>query len=598
MTISSLQPQIILASMPWAIFSRPSIQLGCLKSYIEQSTGYRVTTLHPYLDVAKAIGLANYNIIADNSWAGETLFSALLFPAQKEKAKKVFKESLGQKRQQLPEFESLLISLEECCQQWIEQIEWHKYQLAGFSLCFSQLLASLYIAAQIKQKQDCPPIVFGGSSCGGALGTSLMRSFSQIDYIIDGEGEKPLAGLCNYLSGDTPQFPTRVLSRQTFTNVTPAPEIADINTLPVPDYSSYFQELRRIFPDTPFIPSLPLEFSRGCWWNKCTFCNLNLQWCGYRWKKAAKVTEELEQLATAYQCLDYTFTDNALPPREAELFFDAVADSGADYRFFAEIRGITEPETLKRHRHGGLDTIQVGIESLCDSLLAKMKKGISVIENIAIMKYSMAAGIVLEGNIIVEFPGSTSEEVSKTVETLEYVRPYRPLSPATFFLGHGSPIDKDPVAYGIKAVTRHRKNRALFPKELFQNLDLLTKEYRGDRQKQRILWQPVRDSITDWQCFHAHRHSTVPCALSYRDGGSFLIIRQEMQNTAPLLHRFQGLSRAIYLFCDEIRTIPEICVQFKSLKESAILAFIHQLCQKRLMFRENDRILSLAIHRQ
>jgi ribosomal peptide maturation radical SAM protein 1 len=584
--------------MPWAIFNRPSIQLGCLKSYIEKSTRYKVTTLHPYLDIAQAIGIANYNIIADNSWAGEALFSALLFPAQKDKAKKVFKESLGAKTKQLPSFESLLIDLEECCRLWSDKIEWHTYQLAGFSLCFSQLLASLYISAQLKQKPGCPPIVFGGSSCGGTLGTSLIQSFSQIDYIIDGEGEMPLARLCSFLSGDSNQFPTRIFSRQTSTDRSTAEEITDINTLPVPDYSSYFQELRRAFPDSSFIPTLPLEFSRGCWWNKCTFCNLNLQWCGYRWKRASKVKEELEQLATAHQCLDYTFTDNALPPHEADLFFDAVAESKADYRFFAEVRGITKPETLTKHRLGGLDTIQVGIESLCNSLLRKMKKGVSVIENIAIMKYAMTAGIILEGNIIVEFPGSTPEEVNQTIENLEYVRPYNPLSPATFFLGHGSPIDKDPMAYGIKAVTRHRKYRALFPMDVLQNLNLLTKEYRGDRQKQRKLWQPVRDSIANWQRFHTHRNSRTSCALSYRDGGNFLIIRQELPETAPLRHRFQGLSRAIYLFCDEIRTISEICDHFKSLKESAILAFIHQLCQKRLMYRENDQILSLAIHRQ
>ncbi len=597
MTHSSLHPQIILASMPWAIFNRPSIQLGCLKSYIETSTRYRVTTLHPYLDIAQAIGITNYNIIADNSWAGEALFSALLFPAQRDKAKKVFKESLGLKAKQLPAFDSLLSNLEESCKQWIDRVDWRSYQLAGFSLCFSQLLASLYIATQLKHMPACPPIVFGGSSCGGTLGTSLLRAFSVIDYIIDGEGETPLAGLCAYLSGDSNQLPARVLSRRSFTDRVAAPDITDINTLPTPDYSSYFQELHRVFPDSPFIPTLPLEFSRGCWWNKCTFCNLNLQWSGYRWKKATKVLKELEQLTTSHQCLDYTFTDNSLPPREADVFFDTVTKSNADYRFFAEVRGITTPDKLKKHRCGGLDTIQVGIESLSNSLLAKMKKGVSVIENIAIMKYAMTAGIVLEGNLIIEFPGSTSEEVNKTVENLEYVRPYHPLSAATFFLGHGSPIDLSPVAYGIKAVTRHRKNRALFPMNIFQNLDLLTKEYRGDRQKQRKLWQPVRESIARWQHFHSHRNSTFSCALSYRDGGGFLIIRQELPQAPPLRHRLQGFSRAIYLFCDEIRTVNDICGQFKNLKESAILAFIHQLCQKRLMYRENNRILSLAIHR-
>ena len=85
-------------------------------------------------------------------------------------------------------------------------------------------------------------------------------------------------------------------------------------------------------------------------------------------------------------------------------------------------------------------------------------------------------------------------------------------------------------------------------------------------------------------------------ALQYRDGGTFLIIRQEHPAGLPLQHRLKGLSRRIYLFCHTPQTMGDILTYFKGLEEESLVTFITELCQKRLMFRENDRVLSLAVH--
>lgn len=592
------QPHIALASMPWALVNRPSIQLGALKAYLETRTGCKVTTLHPYLEIAGAIGASAYTVIADNSWAGESLFSALLFPEQKQHARTNFLNSLGSKARQLPDFDELLTTLDTACTAWLKRTEWQTLLLAGFSICFNQLLASLYIASRLKEQPTSPPVVFGGSSCCGALGMSLLHHFPQVEYIIDGEGEIPLAGLCEYLSGTATLFPERVFARKIFGKRIPSPEIADLNTLPPPDYRPYFEELHTVFPDSPFMPVIPVEFSRGCWWRKCSFCNLNIQWCGYRWKGSDKVLTELRHLTASHQCLDYSFTDNTLPTREVDSFFASTKKDETDLRFFAEIRGVVSAKTLTEYRKGGLDTIQVGIESLSTTLLKKMEKGVAVIDNIAMLKYAVAADIRLEGNLIVEFPGTTPAEIAETLANMDYVLPYTPLSAATFFLGHGSPVEQDPHAYGISAITSHRGNRRLFPSRLLKGLTLLSNEYRGGRRLQRTLWRPVREKITAWQEFHRQRRSPCSCPLSYRDGGSFLVVHQELPSSITLRHKLKGLSRAIYLFCEEIRTVTEVTQQFTETKESALLAFIHQLCQKRLMYRENDRILSLAVHRQ
>jgi len=52
-------------------------------------------------------------------------------------------------------------------------------------------------------------------------------------------------------------------------------------------------------------------------------------------------------------------------------FSNTLATEDTDLDFFAEVRVITDPDTPRRYRRGGLSTIQVGIESLSSSLLKK-----------------------------------------------------------------------------------------------------------------------------------------------------------------------------------------------------------------------------------
>jgi len=587
--------RISLISMPWSIFNRPSLQLSVLKAYLEREmTAIQVDLCHPYLELAGTLGFDTYRRISESGWAGEALFAALLFPSQRQQAAKVFGQSLKRKgpRRTIPDFQTLIPLIEASCRSWLDRIDFEKVRLAGFSVCFNQLFSSLYAAALLKNRHPELPIVFGGSSCASELGISLLHNFPQIDYVVDGEGEGPLLGLCTSLAGDHSPLPARLHSR--IPGLTrPSPEITDLSLLPMPEYSGYFSEMRHLFPSQPFIPVLPLEFSRGCWWNKCTFCNLNIQWQGYRSKKATQVMAEVDSLVATHQCLDFTFSDNALPIREADTFFQQQTEHAADCRFFAEIRGITDFERLSAYSRGGLKTIQVGIEALSTSLLAKMAKGLSTIENIAVMKHSAAAGIRLEGNLILEFPGSDENEVMETLAALDYVLPFSPLSPAVFFLGFGSPVHRNPERFGIGTFISHSRNRFL-PTELLTNLTMLTLDYRGGHRKQRRLWRPVADKIKSWRQFHDQRKSRQP-PLSYRDGGSFLIIRQERLNDPPLQHRLRGLSRKIYLFCEQIRTRNEIASQFQSLTPRALDDFLSDLTAKRLLFQENGSVIALAI---
>lgn len=592
--------RLALIAMPWSIFNRPSIQLGALKAYLERESDCQVDNYHAYLPVSQAVSPEIYREIALSGWGGEAVFAPLLFPEKREDARQLFRRCLSGKIKPLPDFDQLVQAVDQSCTLLLTTMFRHRYNLVGFSLCFSQLFSSLYLARKIKATWPNVPIVFGGSSCSGDIGRSLIDHFPEVDYLVDGEGEQLLLGLCHFLFGRTKTLPGKIHTRSPAPAQdvdTPLPSLA-MDDLPYPDYHPYFEQMRQYFPSLPFIPLLPIEFSRGCWWNKCTFCNLNLQWQSYRNKKSGRMMAETLHLAATHECLHFTFTDNALPPKEADLFFRKLAPKKLDFDFFAEIRTISEPDKLRLYHRAGLKTVQVGIEALSTSLLAKMTKGTTAIDNIAAMKMCSASAIRLEGNLITDFPGTTTEEIAETMHNLEFVLPFLPLQAATFFLGYGSPIHTSSCSAresSVQKIIPHAKNRSLFPARYIRSMTMLINSYRGDKKHQQKAWRPIKQKIRAWQGFHKQRVKCRQHPLNYRDGGTFLIIRQERLSAPPLLHRLRGTSRMIYLCCEQPIKITTLLSRFPRISERSLQNFINEMCDKRLMFQENGRALSLAV---
>ena len=593
---------VALVSMPWPLFNRPSVQLGSLKAYLEkQDESIRVTTFHPYLETALLIGTETYHWISQNVWVCEALYSSILFPEQRDECCRIVDQAQGKaKRNNRFDFNRIRQILKDQLECWVESIDWSQYRLAGFSVCLNQLLASLTAARFVKQKFPELPVLFGGSSCFSDFAEPLFRHFP-VDFMISGEGEQPLLDLCRYLAGKSTEPGANIFSNlhPTSENQQKNRQVANLPHLPIPDYDDYFREKEKLFNNSPFIPVLPVEFSRGCWWGKCNFCNLNLQWYGYRSKSPERMVDEVISLSEKYGCLDLSFTDNVLPIKESDVFFSRMADLGRDIRFFGEIRANQRDKFMSMARQGGLTSVQAGIEAFSDSLLKKMAKGTTVIDNLAVMKSALANRIELDGNLIIEFPGSSQEEVEETLDNLAFALPFRPLTTASFFLGHGSPVDLQPQHFGILVKLQHPLNKKLFPANILKDLVLLIKEYRGDRTVQRRRWAPVARKVKKWQDFHRHGKNLFENPrLSYRDGGDFIVIRQERPGQRVLHHRLRGLSRKIYLACEQICEVENMRALFPAINEAALDNFLNDLVQKKIMFCQDNKCLALAVRQR
>jgi ribosomal peptide maturation radical SAM protein 1 len=606
---------VALISTPWPLYSRPSIQLGALKAYLQSAhPGLKVDAHHFYLILAKSMGYRLYHDISERTWLAEAIYAALLFPERFEVIEKLFTREAGAKsglkKAGLKKLASLAKKTTDAI---IDNQRWGDYLLAGFSISSCQLTSALYFIRRIKQNHPGLFIVIGGSTFSGSEIRGFLEMFPEVDALINGEGELPLSELVDRLKTSSTaleMLPVKglITSKAAVNAHQPGifHQMKDLSRLPTPNYDDYFNLLKSLGAENMFFPTLPLETSRGCWWQRssvsgktagCAFCNLNLQWKGYRAKEPSQVVGEIDRMTARYKTLSVSIVDNVLPRGTSKTVFRQIGRLKKDLRLFSEIRATTSYQELKVLGESGMQAVQIGIEALSTSLLKKLNKGTSVIQNLEIMKNCETLGIVNISNLILHFPGSGAQDVNETLSSIDFALPYRPLKSVDFWLGLGSPVASDPWAYGIKAVFNHRNWGHLFPEEVFRATHFIIQAYRGDRMHQKKIWQAVKGKIKEWQTFYAELKygSEGSSILNMRDGGDFLIIRQKRLHREPLNHRLVNTSRSIYLLCRHHRSLKRIRDEFPMFPEDKIVSFLKMMVDKKLMFEEHGRYLSLAV---
>lgn len=604
-----------IVSPPWPLYQRPSLQLGALKAFIEtRLPGVEVHADHFYLEVAAALGYRLYQEISERSRLAESLFAALGYPERRERCAALFRRhAAGNPTLRAEEFDRLTARLERLADGWLAARPWERLPLVGFSIALCQLTAGLYLIRRLKSHRPQTAIVVGGSAFDPQSARAALELFPEIDAVVVGEGELPLAGL---VAG-------HILEGRPIAEIPPVPglftraaasapsgeclgQVASLDELPYPDFREYFETLARLDPDRRFFPTLPLEWSRGCWWQRpegslrsrgCAFCNLNRQWRGYRFKSPGRAAAELEALTRRHKTLSVALVDNVLPPRAALETADRLAALGRDFAIFAEARAPLPLDHLRRLRDAGVSELQAGVESLSSRLLSRLGKGTRAIHNLELMKNCAALGIRLHGNLITGFPGSGEEEVRETLAAIEFVRVFRPLKPVRFWLGRGSPVARRPGAFGIHGVRNDPFWAALFPERIFRRFPFVLQTYRGDRARQARLWRPVATAAAAWERSYTALQAAAPGRpiLSMRDGGDFLILRERRPAGEAAVHRLEGPSRALYLFCGRRRRLRRIREAFPRIPEDRLLAFLRRMSAARLLFMEGDECLSLAV---
>jgi ribosomal peptide maturation radical SAM protein 1 len=346
--------------------------------------------------------------------------------------------------------------------------------LVGFSTVFQQTGASLAIAAAIKRRSPDTLICFGGANCHGTMGTALLSAFGQIDSVFTGYADEAFPAYVQALrSGDGAPL-HGVVSRTHSAPATPAPQ-PRMDALPTPDHSDYFARLAASTFHAQVHPAIPFESSRGCWWGQkhhCTFCGLNSDSMAFNAKSAARVLEETRALAQRHGIERFCAADNIMALDHIDGVFGALAADPTGWKFFYEIKAnLSEPQ-LRKLALGGVTWVQPGIESLDDSVLRIMRKGVTALANVRLLRNCAEIGVGAVWNILYGFPDEAPEAYARmtaVLPLLEHLRP--PTSCSRIRIDRFSPnfeqsaamgfTDVQPVVayaalYGLDAPLRHQ----------------------------------------------------------------------------------------------------------------------------------------------
>ncbi|UCG04954.1 MAG: hypothetical protein JSV83_13590, partial [Desulfobacterales bacterium] len=199
--------KVALISTPWPLYSRPSIQLGTLKAYLNaQFADLQVEAHHFYLKLAETVGYKLYHDISERTWLAESIYATLLFPRRFNQIQKLFNKQ-AQRKSQLRQtgLKELSNQIMGATHDFIDSLDWGVYQLVGFTVSLCQLTSALYFIKIIKQKNPKLITVVGGSSFSGDTAKNAIKLFADIDVVITGEGELPLTRLIAYLKRNRQQ---------------------------------------------------------------------------------------------------------------------------------------------------------------------------------------------------------------------------------------------------------------------------------------------------------------------------------------------------------------------------------------------------------
>jgi hypothetical protein len=316
-------------------------------------------------------------------------------------------------------------------------LEAHRPALVLLSVPFpGSVYAAFRIAQTIKSANPMVSVALGG----GFVNTELRelkdsRVFDHVDFVTLDAGERPVLALIEHLRGQrSRQRLVRTFVRNDqgqvhYANLAPEPDIPfeDVGTptwdgLPLQSYLSLLDMLNpmhRLWSDGRWNK---LTIAHGCYWKKCSFCDVSLDYIGrYEAATATTLADRIEAIVNETGQTGFHFVDEAAPPKVLKALAEELLRRNLQISWWGNIRfeKTFTPELAELLAQSGCIAMSGGLEVASDRLLALMKKGVSVEQVARVTKGFSDAGILVHAYLMYGFP---TQSVQDTVDALEYVR--------------------------------------------------------------------------------------------------------------------------------------------------------------------------------
>ena len=165
-----------------------------------------------------------------------------------------------------------------------------------------------------------------------------------------------------------------------------------------------------------------LTVAHGCYWKKCSFCDVSLDYISrYEAIAATTLVDRIEAIIKETGQTGFHFVDEAAPPKALRALAVELHKRNRAISWWGNIRFEKSftPELCAVLADSGCIAVSGGLEVASDRLLKLMKKGVSVAQVARVTHAFTEAGILVHAYLMYGFPTQT---VQDTVDALEYVR--------------------------------------------------------------------------------------------------------------------------------------------------------------------------------
>jgi hypothetical protein len=309
-------------------------------------------------------------------------------------------------------------------------------KLVAISVPFpGNLYTSLRCGQWIKQHYPEVKVAMGGGFANTELRSlSDPRVFECYDYITLDDGEAPLEQLVQLVEGHgSIEALKRTFTLQHGTvQYINNPSCSDYKQAQVgtPDYSDFLLDkyisaievvnpMHRMWSDGRWNK---LTMAHGCYWGKCTFCDISLDYIKlYEPIAASLLVDRMEEMMKQTKQNGFHFVDEAAPPALMRALALEIIRRKLTLSWWANVRfekSFTRDLCLLLKQSGCI-AISGGLEVASDRLLELIQKGITIAQVAQVNRHFTEAGIMVHAYLMYGFPTQTKQE---TIDSLEMVR--------------------------------------------------------------------------------------------------------------------------------------------------------------------------------
>jgi len=333
-------------------------------------------------------------------------------------------------QQELTYIDEILISILE------ERIETIKPNLFLISVPFPGNLYSAFRSAQWVKKHH-PDIKI---SMGGGFPNTELRSLSDsrvfefFDYITLDDGELPIEELVKSVTSSEVEkqykrtfllengevvYKNNSVKHDYKQSQVGTPDYSD---LPLDKYISVIEivnPMHRMWSDGRWNK---LTMAHGCYWGKCTFCDISLDYIKvYEPVAAGLLCDRMEELIEQTGQNGFHFVDEAAPPALMRALALEILRRKLSVTWWTNIRfekSFTQ-DLCMLLKASGCIAVSGGLEVASDRLLKLIDKGVTVEQVAKVTRNFTVAGIMVHAYLMYGYPTQTVQE---TVDSLEMVR--------------------------------------------------------------------------------------------------------------------------------------------------------------------------------